>query len=83
MASIIIVDAVAGYGTLIKAWMFALMATCLLSVVMWIVALSLASTNVLTPIDQNVTTIEKTNQQWPIKGVISLDVCRHKPCFGI
>lgn len=83
MGSIIIVNAIAGYGISIKAGMFALMATCLLSVVMWIVALTLANTKVLAPIDQNVTTIEKTNQQWPIKGAISMDGCRHKPCFGI
>lgn len=83
MASIVIIESVAGYRTSITAGMFALTATCLLSVSMVIVMLTQVSTRVLTPIDQNVTIIKKTNQQWPIKGAISLDGCRHLPCFGI
>jgi hypothetical protein len=34
-------------------------------------------------IDQNVTIIEKTNLQWPMKGAISVDSCSYLICLAI
>ncbi len=34
-------------------------------------------------VDLNFTIIEKTNTQWPLRGAISTDTCRHRQCFGI